>query len=205
MITQGPLCELVPIENAAMDGRTVIEWDKDDLDELGILKVDCLALGMLTAIRKCFDLVEQAPRPKAYARRRSRRRRRRLRHDLPGRHDGRVSNRKPCPDEHAAPASPAQASMTWSSKSRSFGRDRFRATWCIPICGGVPPAKKSRIRTDEIRDVLRQNFGRAAVSRASDEARDRRSGVHAGRSRPATPGHGRLAPARSDRRISHSS
>jgi error-prone DNA polymerase len=59
VITQGPLCELVPIENAAMDGRTVIEWDKNDLDELGILKVDCLALGMLTAIRKCFELVEQ--------------------------------------------------------------------------------------------------------------------------------------------------
>lgn len=59
VITQGPLCELVPIENAAMDGRTVIEWDKDDLDELGILKVDCLALGMLTAIHKCFDLIEE--------------------------------------------------------------------------------------------------------------------------------------------------
>jgi error-prone DNA polymerase len=53
------LCELVPIENAAMDGRTVIEWDKDDLDELGILKVDCLSLGMLTAIRKCFALVKE--------------------------------------------------------------------------------------------------------------------------------------------------
>ena len=39
-----------------MEDRTVIEWDKDDLDELGILKVDCLALGMLTAIRKCFQL-----------------------------------------------------------------------------------------------------------------------------------------------------
>ena len=59
VITQGPLCELVPIENAAMPGRTVIEWDKDDLDELGILKVDCLALGMLTAIRKSFELIER--------------------------------------------------------------------------------------------------------------------------------------------------
>ena len=58
-MTQGPLCELVPIENAAMEDRTVIEWDKDDLDELGILKVDCLCLGMLTAIRKCFDLVRE--------------------------------------------------------------------------------------------------------------------------------------------------
>ena len=59
VITNGPLCELVPIENAAMADRTVIEWSKDDLDELGILKVDCLALGMLTAIHKGFDLIER--------------------------------------------------------------------------------------------------------------------------------------------------
>jgi len=57
VITRTPLSELVPIENAAMPDRTVIEWNKDDLDELGILKVDCLGLGMLTAIRKCFDLI----------------------------------------------------------------------------------------------------------------------------------------------------
>lgn len=59
VFTAGPLCELVPIENAAMPDRTVIQWDKDDLDELGILKVDCLCLGMLTAIHKCFDLVRE--------------------------------------------------------------------------------------------------------------------------------------------------
>jgi error-prone DNA polymerase len=59
VISRGPLCEFVPIENAAMVDRTVIQWDKDDLDELGILKVDCLALGMLTAIRKCFAMIEQ--------------------------------------------------------------------------------------------------------------------------------------------------
>jgi error-prone DNA polymerase len=59
VMTEGPLCEMVPIENAAMEDRTVIEWDKDDLDELGILKVDCLCLGMLTAIHKCFDLVRE--------------------------------------------------------------------------------------------------------------------------------------------------
>ncbi|MFQ6017336.1 MAG: error-prone DNA polymerase, partial [Kiloniellaceae bacterium] len=57
VITRGPLCELVPIENAAMAGRTVIEWDKDDLDALGILKVDVLGLGMLTCLRKGFDLL----------------------------------------------------------------------------------------------------------------------------------------------------
>src|SRR5208337_3494897 len=58
VITRGPLSELVPIENAAMDGRTVIEWDKDDLDALGILKVDVLALGMLTCVRKAFALLD---------------------------------------------------------------------------------------------------------------------------------------------------
>lgn len=59
VMTQGPLCELVPIENAAMADRTVIQWDKDDLDTLGLLKVDCLALGMLTAIHRCFLLIQQ--------------------------------------------------------------------------------------------------------------------------------------------------
>jgi error-prone DNA polymerase len=59
VITRGPLSELVPIENAAMEDRTVIEWDKDDLDALGILKIDVLALGMLTCIRKAFALIEQ--------------------------------------------------------------------------------------------------------------------------------------------------
>ncbi|TMV93524.1 error-prone DNA polymerase [Thioclava sp. BHET1] len=59
IITQGRLDELCPIENAAMEARTVIEWDKDDIDALGILKVDVLSLGMLTCIRKAFDLLEQ--------------------------------------------------------------------------------------------------------------------------------------------------
>ncbi|MET0291891.1 MAG: PHP domain-containing protein, partial [Steroidobacteraceae bacterium] len=57
VISEGLLEELVPIENAAMPDRTVIEWDKDDLDDLRLLKVDVLGLGMLTAIRRCFDLV----------------------------------------------------------------------------------------------------------------------------------------------------
>ncbi|MDR0809617.1 MAG: error-prone DNA polymerase [Gemmobacter sp.] len=57
VITRGRLDELCPIENAAMEDRTVIEWDKDDIDALGILKVDVLSLGMLTCIRKAFDLL----------------------------------------------------------------------------------------------------------------------------------------------------
>ncbi|HEU6455947.1 MAG TPA: error-prone DNA polymerase, partial [Roseateles sp.] len=57
VLTEGPLERLVPIENATMEKRSVIEWDKDDIDELKMMKVDVLALGMLTAIKKCFDLV----------------------------------------------------------------------------------------------------------------------------------------------------
>jgi error-prone DNA polymerase len=57
VMTRGPLCELVPIENASMENRTVVEWDKDDIHTLGILKVDVLALGMLTAISKGLALL----------------------------------------------------------------------------------------------------------------------------------------------------
>jgi error-prone DNA polymerase len=59
VLTEGPLNELVPIQNAAMKDRTVVEWDKDDLDALKIYKVDVLALGMLTALRKSFDLIKR--------------------------------------------------------------------------------------------------------------------------------------------------
>ena len=58
VLTRGPLVETVPIGNAAMPDRTFIEWDKDDINALGILKVDVLALGMLTCIRKAFDFLE---------------------------------------------------------------------------------------------------------------------------------------------------
>ncbi|MFC0678947.1 error-prone DNA polymerase [Lysobacter korlensis] len=55
VISEHSLEGIVPVENAAMDERTIVQWDKDDLDALGILKVDCLALGMLTAVRKTFE------------------------------------------------------------------------------------------------------------------------------------------------------
>ncbi|WP_432719447.1 error-prone DNA polymerase [Jeongeupia wiesaeckerbachi] len=79
VISRGPLSRLVPIENTAMADRTVIEWDKDDLDEVGLLKVDVLALGMLSALRRTLQLVsslrqtpmslQQIPRedPEVYA------------------------------------------------------------------------------------------------------------------------------------------
>ena len=122
VITNGALCELVPIENAAMADRTVVQWDKDDLDALGILKVDVLALGMLTAIRKCFDLIAAVSRVELARRAsegpprwRSRanqthaghdpsRRPRGLRNDPAGRHGWRLSDREPGADEHVAAA-----------------------------------------------------------------------------------------------------
>jgi error-prone DNA polymerase len=58
VISRRPLCELVPILNAAMPDRTFIEWDKNDLDALNMLKVDCLSLGMLTAIHRSFDFLK---------------------------------------------------------------------------------------------------------------------------------------------------
>ena len=59
VITRSPISTLVPVENAAMAERTVIQWDKEDIEALGLLKVDILALGMLSAIRKSFALIEQ--------------------------------------------------------------------------------------------------------------------------------------------------
>jgi error-prone DNA polymerase len=59
VIADQPLYSLVPVENAAMDDRTVIQWDKDDLESMHLLKVDCLALGMLTCLRKCLDLLRE--------------------------------------------------------------------------------------------------------------------------------------------------
>jgi len=59
VLTQGPLTRLVPVENAAMPERSIIQWDKDDLDAVGLLKVDVLALGMLSAIRRCLALISQ--------------------------------------------------------------------------------------------------------------------------------------------------
>ena len=57
VISRGPLARLVPVENAAMEARTVIQWDKDDLDAMGLMKVDILALGMLSAIRRALALI----------------------------------------------------------------------------------------------------------------------------------------------------
>ncbi len=59
-LSADPILETVPVEPARMEGRTIVQWDKDDLDSIGLLKVDLLALGMLSALHRCFDLVREA-------------------------------------------------------------------------------------------------------------------------------------------------
>ena len=92
VITRGPLVELAVVTNAAMEDRTVLEWDKDDIDALGILKVDVLGLGMLSCLRRAFDLL---------------RRHHRLEHDLAN-----------LPRD-ARPPTPCCAGPTASASSRS--------------------------------------------------------------------------------------
>ena len=123
VLTRGPLSEVVPIGNAAMEDRTFIEWDKDDLDALGLLKVDVLGLGMLTCIRKAFALIKAhygadfglgtVPRDD----------RSRLRHALPRGFDRRVPGREPGADEHAA-----EAQAPHLLRSRHRGRHRAPRT-----------------------------------------------------------------------------
>ena len=178
VLTRGPLSEVVPIGNAAMEDRTFIEWDKDDLDALGLLKVDVLGLGMLTCIRKAFALLKAhygadfglgtVPRDDPA----------RLRHALPGRLDRRVPGREPGADEHAAAAQTA-------GLLRSRHRGRHRAPRTDPGRHGSPlsapplgrragrfPLASSRPRPSRrASPSARQDHGRAAVPGAGDAPR----------------------------------
>jgi error-prone DNA polymerase len=119
ILTERPLTETVPVGNGAMDDRTFIEWDKDDIEELGILKIDVLALGMLTCIRKAFDLIEQHHGERWDLATVPREVRASLRHAVQGRFAGRVPGREPGADEHAAAP---EAALLLRSGDR--GRDR---------------------------------------------------------------------------------
>ena len=102
VLTRDRLDEMVPIGNAAMDDRTFIEWDKDDIDHLGMMKVDVLALGMLTCIRKAFDLIETHHGEKFTLANVPRDDQAVYDDAAEGGFDRRVSGRKPRADEHAA-------------------------------------------------------------------------------------------------------
>ena len=125
-ITRSRLDEVVPIENAAMEDRTVIEWDKDDLNDLGLLKVDVLGLGMLSCLRRAFDLlrIHYGKRVRCRSSQAGRRRQSRdLPHDLARRHHRRVPDREPGADVDAAAAAAGEI-----LRSRHRGRDRAAGT-----------------------------------------------------------------------------
>ena len=201
VLTQSPLCEIVPIENASMPGRTVVQWDKDDLDALGILKVDCLALGMLSAIRRCLDLLEE--------------------------HTGQSLTLATIPAEDPAVyemiqradtigvfqiESRAQMSMLPRLKPKEFydlvievaivrpgpdpGEDgpSLPAATQRPGAGRIPQRSRARRAEEDAR--------RAAFSGAGHEARGRGGGLHSRRGRPAAARDGRLAADRRHRRSS---
>ncbi len=146
VITRSRLDEVVPIGNGAMDDRTYVEWDKDDLDALGILKVDVLGLGMLTCIRKAFEFVEKHYGEKLTLATHPERRKR------PSTACCGAPTRSACSRSRAARrcrccrGSGRRNSTTSSSRSRSCGRARSRATWCIPICAGGRASRRSTIR-----------------------------------------------------------
>ena len=143
VLTRGPLDETVPIGNAAMDERTFIEWDKDDIDTLGLMKVDVLALGMLSCLRRGLDLLQRPLRQGLFARHAAAGRSGSLRDAVARRFHRRVPGREPRADVDAAAVEAATASTISSSRSRSCGRDRSRATWCILICAGATASTRS--------------------------------------------------------------
>ena len=102
VLTQDRLDTYVPIGNAAMDDRTFIEWDKDDVDALNMMKVDVLALGMLTCIRKCFDLIAEHKGERWNSPTIKQGRRRSLSTCCNGGVARRLPGREPRADEHAA-------------------------------------------------------------------------------------------------------
>ena len=108
VLTRAPLDETVPIGNAAMEDRTFIEWDKDDLDALGLMKVDVLALGMLSCLRRGLDLLKAALRQGLFAGHAAAGGSRGLRHAVARRFRRRVPGREPRADVDAAAPKAAQ-------------------------------------------------------------------------------------------------
>ena len=198
VISQGLLEELVPIENAAMDDRTVIEWDKDDLDDLGLLKVDVLGLGMLSALRRGLALVSDFRR-KSFTLA-----------DIP-KEDARVYEMISRADTIGVFQVESRAQMSMLPRLqaarvlRPGHRSGHRAARAHPGRHGASlstPAAGSRAghvseRGGEGRAVAHAR--RAHLPGTGDAARHRRGRFHAGRGRPAAPEHGGVEAARRSR------
>ena len=200
VITRGPLSELVPIENAAMPDRTVIEWDKDDLDTLGHPQGRLPEPGHADGDPQVFrsgrrgttaSALDAGHGPGGGSGG--------LRHDLPGRHGGRLSDREPGPDEHAA----AAAAALLLRPGRRGGHRAAR-----PDPGGMVHPYLRRRNGEEPVDLSRRRSSRRCSSKTlgvplfQEQAMRLAivaAGLHAGRGRPAAPRDGGLAPARHHR------
>ena len=166
VLTQDRLDSYVPIGNAAMDDRTFIEWDKDDVDALNMMKVDVLALGMLTCIRKCFDLIADHKGERCELATIPQDDDRSLRHAVPGRVARRVPGREPRADEHAAAAEAADVLRSrHRSRDRAAGPDPGRHGASLSEAPENETGRRSNIRIpkggdkDELRNVLHKTLG----------------------------------------------
>ncbi|MCG6871762.1 MAG: error-prone DNA polymerase [Gammaproteobacteria bacterium] len=151
VIARDLLEELVPIENAAMPGRTVIQWDKDDLETLGLLKVDCLGLGMLSAIHRALDLI---------ATRR-----------------GRPFGLQDIPAEDPAVYAMIQEADTLGvfqieSRAQMAMLPRLKPACFYDLVIEVAIIRPGPIQGDMVHPYLRRRQGREPVSYPSDEVRD---------------------------------
>ena len=187
VICDRPVGEVCPVEWARMPGRSVLQWDKDDCAYAGLVKFDLLGLGMLTALRDCFELVAAASRRALEPALDPAGGPRRLRHAVRGGHRGGVPGRVPGPDGDPAPAAAPEV-------LRPGGRGRADPAGPDPGRLGAPlhaPAPRRRAAGPAARVDAPgpgQDPRRPAVPGADDAARDRLRRVHA---RPRRTGCGR--------------
>ena len=146
IVSSKPISEMVPLERARAEGRVVCQWDKDGVDDGGLIKVDLLGLRMLSLIDEALRLVKatrgieldlgRLPEDDP------------LVYDMIGRADTvgvfQVESRA---QMQSLPRVRRAPSKTWASKWPSYGPDPFRATWCIPTCEGGTMRSRSPIST----------------------------------------------------------
>jgi len=150
VISEQPLSELVPVENAAMQDRTVIQWDKDDLDDLGLLKVDVLALGMLSAIRRSFDLMRS----------------------WYGRELGMASVPSECPDVYAMVSQGDTVGVFQiESRAQMSMLPRLRPQCFYDLVIEIAIIRPGPIQGDMVHPYLRRRNGEEAVSYPSEAVR----------------------------------
>ncbi len=150
VITRGALSDRVPVENAAMPERTVIQWDKDDLDAMGMLKIDCLGLGMLGAIHDCFDLV--------------------------GRHHGRPLSLDSIPADDPAVYAMIQRADTIGvfqieSRAQMSMLPRLRPACYYDLVIQIAIVRPGPIQGDMVHPFLKRRQGREPVSYPGEEVR----------------------------------